>query len=90
MEGVHAVEHVVTVLVRLFARCQEVEAGSLRGDLVSHASDSDVEDRARVSEDGSEQLARRSFGGVFWFLCARVDVAGDECLFHDGVSDFGG
>ena len=68
MEGVHAVEHVAAVLVVVFAGCQEVEAGLVRGDLVVCVSCFDLETRGRTLEDGSEELARWIRGCWVCFL----------------------
>ena len=90
MERVHAIEHVVAVPVCVFARHQQLESRLFRGDVVFHASYSEPESCTRMNENGSEPLTRRLRNFSLWILYARVDVARDECVFHDCVSDFRG
>lgn len=100
VEGVLGVEHVVAVGVGLPAGGEEVECGFvfLRGG----GDDSAVcaaaagfglggrgRRRRRALEDGSEEFAGGVSGRLVWLVRARVDVAGDEGVFHDCVSDLG-
>ena len=92
MERVHAIEHEMAVSIRGFACDQQLETRLiLRGDVMLDASDSDFEYCTRVLEDRGEQTAGGLGGGGFLGIAeAWVDVAGDEGVFHDCVSDFGG
>lgn len=82
----------MAVSIRGLARDEELEPGLLlRGDVVLDAADSDFEDCTGVLEDRGEQLAGGLGGGGFLGIVkAGVDVAGDEGVVHDCVSDFGG
>lgn len=92
VERVEGVEHVVAVLVGFFAGRQEVEAGLFRGgagDGVVCVSGFGFEGWGRALEDGAEEFAGGVGGGWFGFFGGGVDVAGDECVFHDCVSNLG-
>ncbi len=89
VEGVEGVEHVVAVVVGFFAGREEVEAGLFRSDGVVCACGFGFEGCGRALEDCAEEFKGGVDGGWFGFFGGGVDVAGDECVFHDFVSNFG-